>query len=114
MDQWYQSGLILILLNSCPRRGQGTKNWVSSLFPLRKKIISCPRDLSWSGEKKYDGTRDPFKMLLKESLTQQRNDMMDIFVQILQWLPTGNTSSSSGGVAPFKIQINFDIPIFEG
>ena len=39
---------------------------------------------------------------------------MDIFVQILQWLPTGNTSSSSGGAAPFKVQINFDIPIFEG
>jgi hypothetical protein len=40
--------------------------------------------------------------------------MMDSFAQILQWLPIGDTSSSSGGVAPFKIQINFDISIFEG
>jgi hypothetical protein len=35
-------------------------------------------------EKKNDGTRDPLKMFLKESLTQQRNEMMDNFVQILQ------------------------------
>jgi hypothetical protein len=53
-------------------------------------------------------------MFIEESLTQQRNEMMDSFVQILQRLPTGDASSSSGGVAPFKVQINFDIPIFEG
>jgi hypothetical protein len=53
-------------------------------------------------------------MLLEESLMQQRKEMMDSFVQILQWLPTGDTSSSNGGIAPFKVQINFDIPIFEG
>jgi hypothetical protein len=40
--------------------------------------------------------------------------MMDSFVKILHWLPTGNTSSSNGGASPFKVQINFDIPIFEG
>jgi hypothetical protein len=39
---------------------------------------------------------------------------MDIFAQILRRLPTGDASSSSGSVAPFKVQINFDIPIFEG
>jgi hypothetical protein len=66
------------------------------------------------GENKDDGTRDPFKLFLKESLVQQRNEMMDSFVQILRRLPTGDTSSSSGGVTPFKVHINFDIPIFEG
>jgi hypothetical protein len=40
--------------------------------------------------------------------------MMDSFTQILRRLPTGDTSSSNGGAAPFKGQINFDIPIFEG
>jgi hypothetical protein len=45
---------------------------------------------------------------------QQWNKMMDSFTQILRWLPTGDTSSSSGGATPFKVQINFDIPIFEG
>jgi hypothetical protein len=66
------------------------------------------------GENKYDGTRDPFKLLIEESLMQQRNEMMDSFVQILRQLPTGDASSSNGGAAPFKVQINFDIPIFEG
>jgi hypothetical protein len=59
-------------------------------------------------------TRDPFKLLIEESLMQQRNEMMDSFTQILRRLPTGDASSSNGGVAPFKVQINFDIPIFEG
>jgi hypothetical protein len=66
------------------------------------------------GEKKDNGTGDPFKMLIEEALTQQRNEMMDSFTQILQRLPTGDTSSSSGGTTPFKVQINFNIPIFEG
>jgi hypothetical protein len=44
----------------------------------------------------------------------RRNEMMDSFAQILQRLPTGESSSSSRGTAPFKVQINFDIPIFEG
>jgi hypothetical protein len=72
------------------------------LVSLEEKNHLMPKRPLMEWRKKYDGTRDPFKMLLKESLTQQRNDMMDIFVQILQWLPTGNTSSSSGGVAPSR------------
>jgi hypothetical protein len=66
------------------------------------------------GENKYDGIGYPFKMLLEESLMQQRNEMMDSFAQILRRLPTGDASSSNGVVIPFKVQINFDIPIFEG
>jgi hypothetical protein len=30
-------------------------------------------------EKKYDGAGDPFKLLLKESLARQRNEIMDNF-----------------------------------
>ena len=66
------------------------------------------------GEKKDDGTQDNFKMFLEEALTQQRNEIMDSFVQIHRWIPTSDGSSSNGGAAPFKVQINFDIPIFEG
>jgi hypothetical protein len=40
--------------------------------------------------------------------------MIDSFTQILQRLPTGDASSSSGGAIPLKVKINFDIPIFEG
>ena len=36
---------------------------------------------------------------------------MDKFSQILQWLPG---SSHSGSATPFKVQVNFDIPIFDG
>ena len=42
---------------------------------------------------------------------------MDDFAQILQRLPTGHASASSshfGGSTPFKVQVNFDIPIFDG
>ena len=65
------------------------------------------------GEKKYGRIGYPFKLLIEESLTQQRNKMMDSFAQILRRLPTSDTSSSSGGAAPFKVKINLDIPIFE-
>ena len=55
-------------------------------------------------------------MLLKEALEKQRNMMMDNFAQILQRIPTSGASTSnnhSGGATPFKVQVNFDIPIFE-
>jgi hypothetical protein len=44
--------------------------------------------------------------------------MMENFSHILQHLSiTTDTSSSSdhfGGTSPFKVQVNFDVPIFEG
>jgi hypothetical protein len=55
-----------------------------------------------AGENKDEGTGYPFKLLIKEALTQQRNDMMDSFMQILRWLPTGDTSSLSGGASPSR------------
>jgi hypothetical protein len=35
-------------------------------------------------EKRDEGSRDPFKLLLEEALTQQRNEMMDNFAEILR------------------------------
>jgi hypothetical protein len=40
--------------------------------------------------------------------------MMDNFAQILRRQPTSDASTLSEGTTPFKVQINFDIPIFEG
>ena len=43
--------------------------------------------------------------------------MMDNFARILRRLTRANTSSSCehfGGATPFKVQVSFDIPIFEG
>ena len=68
-------------------------------------------------EMKYEGVGDPIKILLEEALEKKRNAMMENFVQILQRLPTRGASASnshSGGATPFKVQVNFDIPIFEG
>jgi hypothetical protein len=84
------------------------------LVSLEDKSSRMPKRPLMAGEEKDDGTGDPFKVLIDEALTQQRNEMVDSFAQILWWLPTGDTSSSSGGGAPFKVQINFDIPTFEG
>jgi hypothetical protein len=40
--------------------------------------------------------------------------MMENFAQILRQFPTGEASSSSSHATPFKVQVNFDIPLFEG
>ena len=57
-------------------------------------------------------------LFLKESIARQRDKMMNIFSQILRWLSTiANTYTSSDhsrGTTPFKVQVNFDIPIFKG
>ena len=66
-------------------------------------------------EKKDEGAGDPIKILLKKALEKQRNVMMDNFAQILQWLSIGGASASNshfGGASPFKVQVNFEIPIF--
>ena len=84
------------------------------LVSLEEKSSCTPKRPIIEGEKKDDGIGDPFKLLIEETLMQQRNKMMDSFAQIFRWLPTGDASSSSRGTAPFKVQINFDIPIFEG
>jgi hypothetical protein len=92
----------------------GYKELGLELVSLEDKISRMPKQHLMAGEKKDDEARYPFKTLIEEFLTQQRNEMMDSFAQILRRLPTSDASSSSGGVAPFKVQINFDIPIFEG
>jgi hypothetical protein len=40
--------------------------------------------------------------------------MINNFAQILLRLPIRDTSSSSSHATPFKVQVNFDIPLFEG
>jgi hypothetical protein len=84
------------------------------LVSLEDKISRTPKQPLMPGEKKDDRTGDPFKLLIEEALTQQSYEVMDSFAQILQRLPTDDTSSLSRGATPLKVQINFDIPIFEG
>jgi hypothetical protein len=70
-------------------------------------------------EKRDDRVGYPFKTLLEEALVRQRNEMMDNFTQILQRLPMETIEASSTrnhflSVMPFKVQVNFDIPLFKG
>ena len=68
-------------------------------------------------EKKDEGVGYPIKMLLEESLEKTRNVIMDKCFEILKQLPVDSAYSSNshfGGTTPFKVQVNFDIPIFEG
>jgi hypothetical protein len=69
-------------------------------------------------ENKNGGVDDPINLLLEQALTRQRDEMMENFAHILQCLLiTASAYSSSGhfgGNLPFKVQANFDIPVFEG
>jgi hypothetical protein len=83
------------------------------LVSLEENFSYMPKKPPMVGENKMT-RQDPFKMFLEESLERQRNEMMDNFTQILRRLPTSDASTSSRSATPFKVQINFHIPIFEG
>jgi hypothetical protein len=72
------------------------------LVSLEENFSCMPKKPSMEGEKKDDGTGDPFKMLLEEALERQRNEMMDNFAQILRRLSTSDASTSSGGCHPLQ------------
>ena len=89
------------------------------LVELGESTSCCPKKPQMVGEEKRDdGAGDPIKILLEEALMRQRNEMMDSFAQILLRMPTPSSASSMsnrfGDATPFKVQVNFDIPLFEG
>jgi hypothetical protein len=89
-----------------------------NLVSLKENHSHTPKKPSMVAEKKNDGAKDSINLFLEKSLVRQRDEMMENFAHILQHvLITTCTSSSSdhfGGTSPFKVQVNFDIPIFEG
>jgi hypothetical protein len=88
------------------------------LVSLEDNRSRMPKKPSMVEEKKNDGAKDSINLLLEQALARQRDEMMENFSHILQRLPiaTGASSSSDhfGGTSPFKVQVNFDIPVFEG
>jgi hypothetical protein len=69
-------------------------------------------------EKRDEKVGDPFKTLLEEALVRQRNEMMDNFAHIRR-LPMVMVKASSkrihfASATLFKVQVNYDIPLFEG
>jgi hypothetical protein len=69
-------------------------------------------------ENKSDGANDPISLLLQQAFTRQRDEMMENFSHILQRLPIEidaySSSNHFGSTSPFKVQVNFYIPVFEG
>jgi hypothetical protein len=117
-DQWYQSRLLLIVFQCMsPTRSEYSKLGLE-LFSLEDNRSCTPKKPSMAEEKKNDGADDPISLLLEQALTRQRDEMMENFSHILQHLPIASGASSSsghfGGTSPFKVQVNFDIPVFEG
>ena len=88
------------------------------LVSLEDNHSRTPKKPSMAEEKKNDGADDPISLLLEQALTRQRDEMMENFAHILRCLPITTCTSSSrdhfGGTSPFKVQVNLDIPIFEG
>jgi hypothetical protein len=88
------------------------------LVSLEDNLSRMPKKPSMVEEKKNDGADDPINLLLEQALTRQRDEMMENFSHILQRLSIETSTSSSnnhfGSTSPFKVQVNFDILVFEG
>ena len=85
---------------------------------LEENHSRTPKKPSIVAENKDDGAEDSINLFLEQDLVRQRDGMMENFAHILQHLPIETCTSSSndhfGGTSPFKVQVNFYIPIFEG
>jgi hypothetical protein len=71
-----------------------------------------------SEEKRDERVGDPFRTFLEEALVRQRNKMMEKLAQILQRpslvaVEASSTSNNFASAMPFKVQVNFDIPLFQ-
>ena len=88
------------------------------LVSLEDNRSRTPKKPSMAEEKKNDGADDPINLLLEQALTRQRDEMMEKFSHVLQLLSIASSTSSSSshfrGTSPFKVQVNFDILVFEG
>ena len=88
------------------------------LVSLEDNHSHTPKKPSMVEEKKIDRAHNPINLLLEKALTQKRDEMMENFSHILKCLPIASGASSSsdhfGSTSPFKVQVNFDILVFEG
>jgi hypothetical protein len=118
LDQWYQSRMILIIFQCMsPTRSEYSKLGLA-LVSLEDNHSLAPKKPSIAKEKKNNGVEDYINLLLEQALMRQRDEMMEKFFHILQHTLIETSTSSScdhfGGNSPFKVQVNFHIPVFEG
>ena len=71
-----------------------------------------------TNENKYNKVGDPINVLFTEALGQQKNEIMDNFMQILWQVNIATREPSLRNhfkcFMPFKVQVNFYIALFEG
>ena len=71
-----------------------------------------------TNEKKYNNVGDPINVLFTEALGQQKNYIMDNFMQIPRQVNIRTREPSLRNhfkcVMPFKVQVKFYITFFEG
>ena len=86
------------------------------LVSLGEDHSHIPKGPPMAKEKRDNRAGDPIKLLLKESLERQMNEMMDSFTQILlrmqQMANAPSTSKRFKDETPFKVQVSFHIPLF--
>jgi hypothetical protein len=110
--------MLLLIIFQCmfPTRSRYNKLGLE-LVSLEENISRMVKKPSKVKEKKNDRVNDSINLLVEQALMRQRDEMMENFAHILQCLLiTIGTSSSRdhfGSTSPFKLQVNFDIPIFE-
>jgi hypothetical protein len=83
---------------------------------LKTIALAHPRNPQW--RKKRKTREQTINLLLEQTLTRQRDEMMENFAHILKRLSIVSSAFSSSGhfgsTSPFNVQVNFDIFVFEG
>jgi hypothetical protein len=110
--------MLLIVFQCMSLTRYGYRKLGLDLVSLEENQSSTPKKPSIAEEKKNDRGRDSINLLLEQALTRQRDKMMENSTHILQRFSITTGTSSSGGhfrvTSPFKVQVNFDILVFEG
>ena len=90
------------------RLGLGTRN-LSNYLPLRRTQLQMEK-------KQIDGMDESLKTLVEEALNKQREEMMKQFLEMIgkKEAHASQSNPKFGGKTPFKVQVNFDIPTFQG
>jgi hypothetical protein len=100
-----------------PTRSKYSKLGLELIY-LEENCSHMPKKPSMAEENKNNRADDSINLLLEQALMRQRDEMMENFSHIHQRLLIETCASSSnnhfGGTSPFKVQVNFYIPIFEG
>jgi hypothetical protein len=94
------------------------RNLGIELVSLENNHSRMPKKPSMVEEKKNNGADNPINLFFEQALRRHRDEMMENFSHILQRLPIATSAYSSnnhfGRTSHFKVQVNFDIPVFEG